>query len=360
MGIQKRDLHELQKDQLCPGMVIAEDVFNYAGQLVVPLGTILTDYIITKLEYYSVLRVKVLEDVLHEPPQTEQPVRKTSETIEFKIFKEEYEEDVLDFRCSLNDIVERNAPVNVSHMYEEMQQLVNNATGLNILDMVQNLRQYDDSTYAHAVNVSLICHVLAKWLDFSEEDIKMATMCGLLHDIGKLKVPSEIIKKPGKLTVEEFAVIKQHTVEGYKILLEQDVDWHVRYSALMHHEKCDGSGYPCGLQRNQIDPFAKLVAIADIYDAMTAKRVYRGPICPFEVIRIFEEEGLNRYETSYIMTFLQRVADTYMNADVRLSDGRVGKVIYINKMQISGPTVQCQDELVDLTKAKEIKVEQML
>ncbi len=352
-------MKELRKEELRPGMVVAADVYNYANQLVVPKGTVLTDYSITKLEYYSILRVRVLDDILELPKVEERP-RKTSETEEFKEFKKEYESEIDSFQDSLNDIVEKNSKVDVDHMYQGMMALVNEGTGLNVMDMMLNLRQYDDSTYAHAVNVALICNVMARWLEFSEADIKMATMCGLLHDIGKLKMPSEIIKKPGRLTAAEFSVIQQHPVEGYKILREQNLDLHIQYAALMHHEKCDGSGYPCKLWRNQIDPFAKLVAIADIYDAMTAKRVYRGPICPFEVIRIFEEEGLSRYETMYIMTFLQRVADTYMNAEVRLNDGREGRVVYINKMMISSPTIQCGGNIVDLSREKEVRVEQIL
>ena len=88
----------------------------------------------------------------------------------------------------------------------------------------------------------------------------------------------------------------------------------------MHHEKCDGSGYPFGLKGNKIDPFAKIVAIADVYDAMTAARVYRGPLCPFQVIDIFEKEGLQKYEASFILKFLQNVVNTYINNRVLLSE----------------------------------------
>ncbi len=353
-------MKELFKEELLPGMVLGEDIYNFSDQLVVSRGTVLTDYVIAKLEFYSVFRVKILEDVFEEVQEHEPIPTRTSETKEFKEFKKKYDNDVHDFKESLNDIVEKNVKVDIEIMYQKMQDTINNANGLNIMDMIHNLRQYDDCTYAHAVNVALICNVLAGWLRFSQEDIKIATMCGLLHDIGKLKMPSEIIKKPGKLTNAEYSLIKQHSVEGYNILKEQKLDLHIQYSALMHHEKCDGSGYPCGLSRNQIDHFAKLVAIADVYDAMTAKRVFRGPICPFEVIRIFEEEGIHRYEAPYIMTFMERVADTYVNSNVLLTDGREGKIAFINKMQISAPMIQCGNEIVDLSRERNIKVLQVI
>lgn len=353
-------MRQLRRGNLKLGMVIEQDVYNNMNQLIIPEGTVLTEYVIERLEHYSISKVCVMDEVPQKVPSAEEVSYKFEETKRFKAFKKEYDQEVQTFEYFLNDIVEKNSRIDIDAMYQNMVLLINEGNGINVMDMIVNLRQYDDSTYVHAVNVSLICNVLAGWLNFSEEDIKMATMCGLLHDIGKLKIPDEIIKKPGKLTEEEYAIIKCHPTEGYKILNAQNVDLHIQYAALMHHEKCDGSGYPCGLSRNQIDPFAKLVAIADVYDAMTANRVYRNQICPFEVIRIFEEEGLGKYETSYIMTFLQRVADSYMNAEVKLTDGREGKVIFINSMKMHSPIIQCGNEIVDLSRESGVKVEEIL
>ena len=131
-------------------------------------------------------------------------------------------------------------------------------------------------------------HILGKWLSFSPKDVEVITLCGLLHDVGKLKIPNSIISKPGKLTSEEFSLIKTHTIRGFNILKNKNVDERVKLAAVMHHERCDGSGYPNGLVSHEIDQFSKLVAIADVYDAMTCARVYRGPLCPFEVINLLK------------------------------------------------------------------------
>jgi putative nucleotidyltransferase with HDIG domain len=218
------------------------------------------------------------------------------------------------------------------------------------------MRDYDDLTYAHCMNVALICHVFAGWMHFSPEDVEIATLSGMFHDIGKLAIPDHIIKKPDKLTDEEYSIIKQHTIEGYQILQNQDIDEHVKNAALMHHERCDGSGYPFGLTGNKIDKFAKLVSIADVYDAMTAARVYRGPLCPFSVIEIFEKEGLQRYESEYILCFLENVVMTYINNRVRLSNGLVGDIVFINRQQFSRPMVKCGDEFFDLSKDKSLSI----
>lgn len=230
-------------------------------------------------------------------------------------------------------------------------------TGITVFDMLHNMRQYDDFTYMHCINVALICNVFAKWLHFSEKDTEMITLCGLLHDIGKLMVPDNIIRKPDKLSPSEYNIVKTHALQGYNILKRYDIAENIKESALMHHERCDGSGYPLGLTGDKINPYAKIVAIADVYDAMTAARIYRGPLCPFKVISIFETEGLQKYEGKFILTFLEHIAETYMNNRVRLSNGLEGDVIFMNKNSLSKPMIQCGNEFIDLSKEPNIYIE---
>ena len=117
----------------------------------------------------------------------------------------------------------------------------------------------------------------------------------------------------------------------------------------MHHEKCDGSGYPYGLAKDEIDKFAKIVTIADIFDAMTSERVYRKAMCPFSVIKSFEDEGIQKYEIKYILTFLENVANSYLNHRVTLTNGMEGDVIFINRDNYSRPVIRTtSDEIIDL------------
>ena len=227
--------------------------------------------------------------------------------------------------------------------------------------MLSTLKNYDDSTFNHSLNVSLICNIFGHWLNLSEKDIELVTACGLFHDIGKLLIPQEIIKKPGKLTDEEFAIIKTHPKRGYDLLKTKNVDPHIQMAALMHHEKCDGSGYPMRITGDKIDWCAKIVTIADIYEAMTAKRVYRGPLSPFKVINMFEDDGLKKYEPTYILTFLENVVNSYVNCRVKLSNGAEGDVIFINKVNLSKPLVKTSDNnFIDLSKSNDISIESIL
>lgn len=226
----------------------------------------------------------------------------------------------------------------------------------HLMDILTNIRYYDDSTYAHSLNVALLANILGQWLHFSEEELKLLTVAGILHDIGKVMIPTKIIQKPSYLTTNEFNVIKQHSLKGYELLKDKNIDENIAQVALLHHEKCNGVGYPLGLTREQINPLARLIAIVDVYEAMTANRCYRKGICPFSVIKMFEDEGYTKYEPEYLVPFLQGIADTYLHNTVLLNDGRMGEIILTNKTAISRPSLLVDDEYVDLVHHPELYI----
>ena len=225
-----------------------------------------------------------------------------------------------------------------------------------LMDILSNIRYFDDATYAHSLNVALLANILGRWLHYDEEQLKLLTVAGLLHDIGKVLIPIEIIQKPGRLTKEEFDVIKQHPYKGYRLLQEKNVDERIAQVALMHHEKCDGSGYPIGLHGDKINELAKLITIVDIYEAMTANRCYHEGICPFDVIRMYEDDGYRRYDPKYLVPFLQGISDTYLHNTVLLNDGSRGEVILTNKAKVSRPSLLVDGQYLDLTMHPELNI----
>lgn len=352
---------------LVPGMVTGEDVYTYTHQLILPKGLELTDKTITKLEFYSILSVRIKDETANiEPDLSLQSgemtySEKVKASAEYKEFTKNFETSMEGVRNSLNELVEKQVPVSPEALLGETERLLkDNPSGIHIFDMLHNMRHYDDPTYAHSLNVALICHVFGKWLDFSEEDINTLTICGLLHDIGKLAIPPKIITKPAKLTTAEYRIIMTHAMKGYDLLKDLDINDHIKNAALMHHERCDGTGYPMGLTSERIDRFAKIVSIADVYDAMTSARVYRGPLCPFQVISIFESEGLQKYDSEYILIFLEYVINTYLNNRVRLSNGMEGDIVLINKLDLSHPMVHCGNHYIDLSHEHGLYIEAVI
>ena len=347
-------------------MVVADDVMNPSHQLILSRDTVLTDALIMKLDLYGVLTVHVKDEILAPPDSQPAPTEtsyfeRVKQSPQFRSFKKVYDVEVDSFKGMINNVVEKNTRLDVKELLSRSLMMVTDDRGhISILDMLHNMREYDDSTFAHCLNVGLICNVFARWLQLSEEEVEMATACGLLHDVGKLLVPRDIITKPGKLTDLEYYQVKKHSFEGYQLLMSQNIDRHICNAALMHHERCDGSGYPQGLKDNEIDRYAKIVAIADVYDAMTSARVYRAPICPFKVIGIFESEGLQRYDVAYVLCFLENIVDTYIQNGCRLSDGREGTIIFINKSKLSRPVVRCGNVYVNLAEEPDLCIEALL
>ena len=248
--------------------------------------------------------------------------------------------------------------ISMEEMLDNSRELFQSRTSIELFDLLRGLRSNDDVIYAHCLNVAMVSRAIGKWLKFSRQDLDILTLAGLLHDIGKMLVPMDILTKTGKLTDEEFAEIRQHPTYGYKILKKiPGLDPRILYAALQHHERFDGSGYPRNLPGDEIDDFAAIIAIADVYDAMTAIRAYRAPKCAFEVIADFEKDGLQKYNPKYILTFLKHIASYYQNSTVILSDGEKVDIIYINSSALSRPIVRYSDgRVVDLSHERDLKI----
>ncbi len=346
------------------GMVLSRDIINSEGHLVAAKETKLDLTIIAKISSYHILEITVYEDsipIAAADPDNLSYFDKVRQSEQFKRFHTEYNETVSDLKNQLNDVVVRNSPIDTDTLLSNTVKLMeNNSNKLQMFDMLHSLREFDNLTFTHSVNVALVASIIAQWMHFSEEDVRLITLCGLLHDIGKLMIPNDILTKPGKLTDDEFEVMKQHVKLGYERIKQEKIDDRIKEVCLLHHEKCDGSGYPFGLPSAQIPDFAKIITVADIYDAMTADRAYRNAICPFEVIHMMEQESFSKLDPKFSLPFLKNVATSYIHNTVKLSNGQVGEVILINDRSLSRPTVKCGDSFIDLTQVSGVTITMIL
>ena len=363
-------------------MIVADDVYTSDDKLVIPEGTVLTEDIIDSLKEYGVfaIRIKVDDDgnnaaaenekvtpagdeALNEQRQEiknsaeqehESFLKQVKESKEFEVFHSAFVDSVDNLKNVFSKVVMHNEQIDGESILSDVENVVSKGrNSIHILDMLQCMRGYDDVTYVHSVNVALLSNMIGRivYPDISDEELKVLTLAGLLHDIGKMMVPDNIIQKKGRLTLPEYNLVKTHVLFGNNILKGIDnLDPRIAEVAMRHHERCDGTGYPGGYKREQIEPFARIVAIADTYDAMTSDRAYRAAICPFDVIEMFEREGIVKYDVAFLLPFLEKAVQAYMNTDVRLSTNQIGKVIMINKNESSKPVVQVGDEFYDLSK----------
>lgn len=340
-------------------MILSRDVILPDGHLIAAAETPLTMNLIERISDYHILEIHVeAEPRTNQVPTYFEKVRKSKA---FQEFSKDYTENISVVKRNLNNIITNTSEVSIDELIKGTTDLLaDNKNSLHLFDMLHSMREFDDITYVHSVNVALISSIIGKWLHFSKDQIKNLVLCGLMHDIGKLLIPPEILSKPGKLTSTEFTTIKTHVSLGYNKLNEQNFETQVKEACLLHHERSDGNGYPFGLKSDKIPVAAKIIAIADVYDAMTSNRVYRGSICPFEVIRDMEAGAYNQFDPKFLIPFLNNVISSYLHNNVRLSNGLVGEVIMINQSNLSRPIIECNGDFIDLSKRRDLEIKSIL
>ena len=349
----------LTAENLKPGMITAEPITTKRGQTIAKAGERLTNQLIAKLTFYKIESVAVedpISDTKPEPkPEESKDAKAPEKTVvsdqitysqrlkaspKFQKFQSDYALNIAYLKENFDAIISGGGAECADLMLENCESLFKSNSTLELFDMLSNMRNLEDPIYSHSINVALIARIIGKWLHFSRDDLNTLTLAGLLHDIGKTQIPDEVLNKPGKYTEEEFQMMKSHPLLGKKLLNNKGFDSRILAATLQHHERSDGSGYPRGLMEDEVDDFASIIAIADVYDAMTCARAHRDPLCSFQVIYEFEKDGLNKYHTKFVLTFLEHIASTYNNSRIILNNAKTGRVVYINKSSLSRPVIQ--------------------
>ncbi|WP_026490795.1 HD-GYP domain-containing protein [Butyrivibrio sp. XPD2002] len=352
-------------DDIQQGMVLAQNVYTLDDQLVLPKGTAIDPKAIRRLHNYNIFNVFINED--DEKPESikssseESFGKRLKESEEFQNFKKALENDAMHLETALKQSFTSDEAIKSQSLVAPVMMLFDqNDTGAGIMDIIHNMRGYDDAIYMHSINVALISNMIARWMRKSDDEIRIVTTAGLVHDIGKLVIPQDILTKTTPLTARENETLKTHAQLGYQLLKDKDIDQHIKNAVLMHHERHDGSGYPFGIKGEQIDEVARIIAVADIYDDLTSKRANHDPVSPFKVIGAFEADGLIKYDADVILTFLSHIANTFLANKVRLSNNLEGEVIYINPDNLSRPTVKCGDSFIDLSRMKDVYITEII
>lgn len=202
--------------------------------------------------------------------------------------------------------------------------LSNKDAMINMID----LKVFDDYTFYHSVNVAVLSIVVGVALNLDKKTLNNLGLAALLHDIGKVFIPKHILNKPGKLTDEEFEIIKTHSLQGYQYLRESfKIPSPAYVSILQHHERYDGRGYPGQIRGNQISLLAQIISVTDVYDALTSNRSYRKALNPSEAIEYIMGGGGTLFDPQTANCFVERVAPYPVGTCILLSDGTTGIVM---------------------------------
>ena len=396
-------MRKVEFNQLVEGMILGAPIVDAEGIVeLLSAGTRLTHRQIALINRIGISDIFVLDDedeIIEDNPLNLQKIihnaddkfdmdklLKDLEEIEHQIY-EPAQRSIVNRNMEINVLTgEGNIPIDIKHekaiedtkaIFEEIRsagELDLNRIRRNVEetlpDMVRNndvlmrlnqLKESDDYTFQHSMRVSILATMIGKWLGYTQEELLELGEAGLLFDIGKLNIPDFVLKKPSNVTLDEYELIKKHAQFGYSILLKtKGVTTNIKYAALHHHERMDGSGYPLRLRDSQIHDYAKIIMVCDVFDALITDRPYKKAISPLLAADYISWSSGKLFDAEVCYVLIKRLSDFFVGKSVILSNGQEGKIIYVDANYPTRPIVQVGEKFLDLTKDRSINVEVLM
>ena len=359
------------------GMILGEDLFDNHGRLMFSKNLKIDSLMIKKINelfFEENFQIKI---------NSEKPYKEIADLLEVKSenksingkeikniskYKQEISREFDEFHNDMKSLfieLEQNNSNNLKDDFRKFlnkinNRLMNNAliTDMDLINEVVKEQKVEDYLFNHSVNVAIIGNLIGKWFDLGKEDIKILTLGGLVHDIGKLKIDKKILDKPEKLTEEEFEEVKKHPSYSHKILTEMGYNEEKLLRAVtLHHEREDGTGYPLGIKSKNIPIHSKIIAIADIFDAMTSNRVYDKKMNIFKVMEKFQKETFGKLDYKMVTLFIKKFLEFYIGSEVTLNTGDKAKILNFNSFEITKPILMTgEGKIIDTSRVRTVEI----
>lgn len=343
----------LKLNDLEENMILGEDLYNKYGNLTSKRGTILSKDLIAQIKLHVNEQVVYIE-------KRKKGSSNFRDERNPEVIKENFRRITSLIRYSFDNLhINPNSQILVESLKNVVKDIKKNIKlNIHVLNHLTEIDEVDDYLYRHSVNVGVISHFMGQWLGLSDKDLDKLIMAGLLHDIGKLKIPDDILHKPSRLTEDEFEIVKMHSAYSYNYLEEIGFDDQCILKAVIHHhEKEDGNGYPRGLKGDEIPLFSKIISIADIFDAMTSNRVYRKKELPFSVLEMLLNNNFGKLDTKLVMLFVSRFSEYYLGTKVILNTGDNAIIVKLNDYEITKPLMKTDTGLfIDTAVHRDIRI----
>jgi len=303
---------------LQPGMITAQNIFTKEGVLLLSIGTTLSSGHIVQLHYLG------LPSIYIKNPLT---ANSTSDAISEIVPQHTRAQAIQAVHTAFEDVLVTRRIDSAQFkkiaacLIDEI--IKNNCAMIHLTD----IRSRDGYLFGHSVNVCVLAALTGFHLGYSMAQLKELALGALLHDTGKMLIPKEILTKPGPLTADEVTIMNRHPGYGFEILsVQREIPPSAAQVAYQHHERFDGNGYPRNLRGTDIHEYARIVAIADVYDAITSDRCYREGLLPHEAYEITVSQSRAHFDPAILKTFLSQIAIYPVGCIVRVNTGEIAVV----------------------------------
>ncbi len=322
-------------NELEEGMILADAIFDQTGKMLLSEGIVLRHIYIQKILDLGLENVRIADEdcgIITRVNDFESTVLKDM------IMNSTRQDAKSAVKRCMDNVVSRTQ-VDMDKLYLVVNQIIDEILSSDIVAFnLSQLREVDQYIFDHSVNVSILSIITGIYMGFNKVRLIELGIGALLHDIGKILVPQDVLNKPDRLEDDEFGILKLHTIRGYEALkqIKQFSDASLE-AVLSHHERCDGRGYPQGRHKDEIHVYAKIVAVADVFDAVTADKVYREKEDPYRAMYYVIDELDSKFDREIVKKFLKVVGYYPLGLYVTLNNGEYGIITKVNKDR---PTVR--------------------
>ena len=343
----------ISADELIPGMILAKEVMHN-GKVLLREGSIVNEDIIERLRNIFILdklSVYISADVI-EKNTKEAEIEKVEQAFQ------EVSNELENLYSKIDTLSENNIADLREFAWKIQKQFKSSELIMNSVLFHGN---EGDCIYRHGVNVAAISALIGKWLGYDSDQINDLVYAGLLHDFGMTKLPKEIQNKPDLELQIDSDEVKEHVRIGYEAVKSLNcLNKRVICGILMHHERCDGSGYPIGALRDKIHPFAKIIAIADEIDVLNSNEKLKEEKGAFHVLKVIKEKSLNLLDYKYSRVFLEHISNFYVGEEVTLNNGDVAKILQINIDDIENSLLLKDGDFINLKINKDLHIKELI
>ena len=319
-----------------PGMVLGYEIYDEAGHILIPKGVMLTEAYLKRLAKFNFDGIYV-DDFI------------TNDIVIEPVISPELRAESMEYI--------KNG--DIDGCMGAAARIVNEILAKDVISFdLMDIRTSDNYTYAHSVNVAVLSCVVGMGMKLEEDDLVNLAIAGLLHDIGKAKLPQDILNKPTRLTKEEFEIVKSHPMLSHQIIASRlDIDDDVKIAIMSHHENIDGSGYPNHVEGHKLNLYSKILRVADNYDALISRRPYKEAYYPLDAAEYLMGGGGFLFDPDVVEVFLHYVPFYAKGTEVMLSNGMFGVIADNTGEHNLRPVIQLfSGTLVDLNEPKNMNI----